>query len=159
MSSCPGATPPSNIRQYARVGAANGQRKGVDVAWSATSPVSGRFDAVETRSDVQLLNERFAALRALGHGYLEVRRDTDYPTVSMGFRDSVAVVEAFMSQDAMSVLVGDGSCPGAVVEVPIMDEEAAFSGPAGIDVDRAWSLVQAFLGGRDLADLGEWMDL
>lgn len=35
----------------------------VDVSWSATSPHSGRFDAVVTRTEVDALNERFAALR------------------------------------------------------------------------------------------------
>ncbi len=137
----------------------DGGRKLVDVAWAATSPESGRFSALVTRSNLAALNDRFVALRERGEGYLEVRRNTDYPALTMGFRGSVAVVEAMVSEGAMSILVGDGSCPADVVKIPIMEEDAVFSGPAGIDVDRAWSLVQGFLRGRDLTELGEWFEL
>ena len=131
----------------------------VDVAWSATSPHSGRFDAIETRSNTDALNDRFAALKARGEGYLEVRRAEDYPVLTLGFRGSVAVIEAFMSEEAMAVLVGDGSYQGDLAVVPIMDEDAAFSGPAAIDTERAWSLAQHFLGGREVSELGEWFAL
>jgi len=131
----------------------------VDVAWSATSPESGRFDALVTRSSVEILNDRFAALRARGGGYLEVRRAEDYPALTLGFRGSVAVIEAFVSQEAMAILVGDGSHQGDLVEVPIMDEDAVFSGPTAIETGRAWRLVQDFLSGRDLGELGEWFSL
>jgi len=130
-----------------------------EVVWAATSATSGRFDAVEQRSDIEVLHERFAALMARGEGYLEVRRVEDYPALTTGFRGSVAVVQALMSQDAMSILVGDGSAQEGQVEVPIMDEIAGFAGQAGVSVDRAWSLVQAFLGGRSLSELGEWFEL
>lgn len=131
----------------------------VDAAWSATSPESGRFSALVTHSDVAILTERFVALRARGEGYLEIRRGEDYPALTIGFRGSVAVIEAFVSQEATSILVGDGSHRDGLVEVPIMDEDAAFSGPAAIDTERAWALVLEFLDGRDLNELGEWFEL
>ncbi len=131
----------------------------VDVAWAATSLESGRFDALVSRSDVESLNERFTALRARGEGYLEVSRVDDYPALAIGFRGSVAVIQAFISQERMAILVGDGSYPGEWVKVPTMDEESSYSGQAGIDVDRAWSLVRDFVEGRDLSDLGEWFEL
>ena len=131
----------------------------MDVAWSATSPESGRFDAIVTRSDVEVLNDRFAALKARGEGYLEVRRVEDYPALTLGFRGSVAVIEAYVSQEAISILLGDGSHQGGLVEVPIMDEDGVFSGPAAIETERAWRLVQDFLDGRNLGELGEWFSL
>ena len=131
----------------------------MDAAWSATSPQSGRFDALVTRSDVEVLNDRFAALKVRGEGYLEIRRAEDYPALTLGFRGSVAVIEALVSQEVMAILVGDGSHKSDLVEVPIMDEDAVFSGPAAIETDRAWRLVQVFLSGRDLSELGEWFSL
>lgn len=131
----------------------------VVVTWAATSPESGRFDPLVSRSDVESLDERFAALKARGEGYLEVRRVNDYPGLAMGFRGSVAVIEAFVSQERMAILVGDGSCPGELVKVPTMDEETSYSGQAGIDVERAWGLVREFAKGRDLSELGEWFEL
>jgi len=59
----------------------------------------------------------------------------------------------------MAILVGDGSHQGDLVEVPIMDEDAVFSGPTAIETGRAWRLVQDFLSGRDLGELGEWFSL
>lgn len=131
----------------------------IDIAWAATSPESGRFDAVVAHTDIESLNQRFAALRARGEGYVEVRRVDDYPALAMGFRGSVAVIEAFRDQETMSILVGDGSYPAELVQVPSMGEETTYSGQAGIDVDHAWSLVHDFLRGRDLSELGDWFDL
>jgi len=140
-------------------GAEDGGREVVEAVWAATSPVSGRFDPVETRSDLVALDDRFAALRARGHGYLEVRRTDEFPVLTVGFRGSVAVVQALTSPEAMALLEGDGSVAGEVVEVPVMDETADFAGEAGLNVDHAWSVVRSFLRGRDLDELGEWVDL
>ena len=131
----------------------------VEVRWAATSLESGRFDALVARSDIEALDERFAALKEQGEGYLEVRGHDDYPALTMGFRGSVAVVQAFTDQASMSILEGDGSVHGESVEVPVMDEDAVFSGHLGIETDRAWSVVQGFLRGRDLIELGEWFVL
>jgi hypothetical protein len=137
----------------------DGGSRVVNVAWAATSPATGRFDALVTRSDIEPLDDRFGALRARGEGYLEVRRSEDYPALILGFRGSVAVVQALTSQEATLILEGDGSVPTEFVEVPFMDETAVFSGQAGIGVDHAWDLVQAFLRGRELSELGSWIEL
>jgi hypothetical protein len=139
--------------------AADGGTSVIAVVWAATSPESGHFDPVETRSDIVALNDRFATLKARGSGYLEVRRAEEYPVLTLGFRGSVAVVQAFMGPDVISVLEGDGSVPGERVEVPVMGGTAEFSGQAAVNVDGAWSLVQLFLRGRHLSALGEWVDL
>lgn len=131
----------------------------VSVSWAATSPASGRFDAVEKYSNVEALNDRFAALRARGEGYLEVRRNEEYPVLTVGFRGSVAVVQVVTSPESMSLLEGNGATQRDAVEVPIMDEAADFASQAGVAVDHAWSVVQDFLGGRDLSELGEWVKL
>lgn len=131
----------------------------MDVSWSATLPESGRFHGVEAHSDIEVLNDRFAALRARGEGYLEVRRAADYPVLTLGFRGSVAVIAAFVSEETMAILIGDVSNQSDLVEVPIMGEDHVFSGPAAIETERAWHLVQDFLNGRDLSELGEWFSL
>lgn len=131
----------------------------MEVAWSATSPDSGRFDALTTCSDVEVLNDRFTALRARGEGYLEVRRAEEYPAMALGFRGSMAVIEAFVSQEAMAILVGDGFHQGDLVAVPIMEEDVVFSDLAAIETDRAWRIVLDFLNGRALSELGEWFSL
>lgn len=131
----------------------------VVAVWAATSPASGRFDAVETRSDIEALNDRFAELRARGGGYLEVRRIEEFPVLTMGFRGSVAVVQALTSPGAMSLLEGDGSVPGELVDVPILEQDVEFVGQAAVGVDAAWSMVQDFLRGRELSELGNWVGL
>jgi hypothetical protein len=131
----------------------------IDVVWTATSPVSGRFDPVETRSDIEVLNDRFATLRARGEGYLEIRRSTDFPLLTVGFCGSAAVVQAFTSAGTMALLEGDGSVSRDLLAVPVLDETADFVGAAGVRLDRAWSLVQGFLAGSALPELGVWIEL
>jgi len=130
-----------------------------DAMWTATLPESGRFDPIARRSSIDVLASRFAELRARGEGYLEVKRIEDSPRLTVGFRGSIAVVQMFDELGATSILKGDGSSPTELIEVPIMDDAADFSGKAGLSVDRAWSIVLAFLQRRDLSELGEWVDL
>jgi len=131
----------------------------VDVFWAATSLESGRFDAEVARSSAEALGERFAALKERGEGYLEVRGPESFPALTMGFRGPVAVIQAFTDEESISVLECDGSVQGEWVEVPVMDEDAIFSGHLGIETDRAWGVVQSFLLGRGLAELGDWFEL
>jgi hypothetical protein len=58
----------------------------LNVWWTATSPASGRFTAREVRSDTAEIVERFERLRIQGRGCLEVRRDDDFPLLTMGFQ-------------------------------------------------------------------------
>ena len=135
------------------------ERAVVDVVWAATSPTSGRFDPVETSSDLCVLDDRVAVLRDRGSGYLEVRRTEDYPVITLGFNGSAAVVQALTSAEEMALLKGDGSVVGESVEVPIMDDVTGFDALAGLRLDRAWNLVRAFLQGSELEELGEWLGL
>ncbi|MET9405310.1 hypothetical protein ABZX90_05890 [Streptomyces sp. NPDC002935] len=60
----------------------------------------------------------------------------------------------------MSLLVGDDTVSsGAVVEVPIMDDLAAFTGAFVLDIDRAWDLVHDFTQTWAASPLGEWCEL
>jgi hypothetical protein len=45
------------------------------------------------------------------------------------------------------------------VEVPIMDDLAAFTGYFVLDIDRAWDLVHSFTQTRAAGPLGEWCEL
>ncbi|WP_420031362.1 hypothetical protein ACN2WE_00070 [Streptomyces sp. cg28] len=59
-----------------------------------------------------------------------------------------------------SLLAGDGTVlPGAEVEVPILDDLAAFTGDQVLDIDRAWNLVHDFTQTRAADLLGEWCEL
>ncbi|GAA4263797.1 hypothetical protein [Dactylosporangium darangshiense] len=131
------------------------------VVWAMTSPVSGRFSPVETRSDVVDLSERFNELRSHGQGYLELRLlDRNYPVLTLAFRDDYAVVHLFTSADQVPLLAGDGTVPLAdVVEVPIIDDLKGFTGDFVLGVDRAWDRVRSFIRTESPSDLGEWREL
>ncbi|MFI7497884.1 hypothetical protein ACIBVL_05110 [Streptomyces sp. NPDC049687] len=133
----------------------------MNVVWAATSPESGRFSAVERRSDVKDLADRFGELRSRGQGYLEVRLpDRELPQLSLGFRGDHAVIHLIDDAEGMSLLVGDGTVPvGAVVDVPIMDDPAEFTGDFVLSVDRAWALVRSFIRVGVPSDLGVWCAL
>ncbi|GHG98512.1 hypothetical protein [Streptomyces lanatus] len=133
----------------------------MSVVWAATSPELGLFHEVERRSEVKGLTDRFNELRSLGQGYIEVRLpDMEFPTLILAFRDDQAVVHLMSDPERMSLLVGDGTVPsGAEVEVPIMDDLAAFTGDFVLNVDRAWELVHDFTQTRAAGPLGEWCEL
>jgi hypothetical protein len=60
----------------------------------------------------------------------------------------------------MSLHRGDGTVSSsAEVEVPIMDELAAFTGDFVLDVDRAWEVLHDFTRTRAVGPLGEWCEL
>ncbi|MET7738139.1 hypothetical protein ABZT02_43675 [Streptomyces sp. NPDC005402] len=133
----------------------------MSAVWAATSPESGLFHPEERRSEVKDLSDRFNHLRSLGQGYIEVRSPTrDFPVLTLGFRDDHAVVHLMSDIERMSLLVGDGTVPaGAQVEVPIMDDLAAFTGDFVLDIDRVWDLVHDFTQTWMAGRLGEWCEL
>ena len=133
----------------------------MSVVWAATSPESGLFHPVERRSEVKDLSDRFNDLRSRGQGYVEVRSpDREFPVLILAFRDDHAVVHLMSDTERMSLLVGDGTVPsGAEVEVPIMDDLAAFTGDFVLDIDRAWELVHDFTQMWAAGPLGEWCEL
>ncbi|MFG2441089.1 hypothetical protein [Streptomyces sp. NPDC048508] len=123
-----------------------GEAAWMSVVWAATSPESGLFHPVDKRSEVKDLSDRFNDLRSRGQGYVEVRPpNSEFPVLILAFRDDHAVVHLMSNTERMSLLVGDGTVPsGAEVEVPIMDDLAAFTGDFVLDIDRAWDLVHDF---------------
>ncbi|WP_406344299.1 hypothetical protein [Streptomyces sp. NBC_01578] len=133
----------------------------MNAVWATTSPESGRFSAVERRSDVSGLSVRFSQLRAHGHGYLEVRlADSDYPLLTLGFRGDHAVVHRFSHAEKVSLLIGDGTTPSdAVVDIPNVDDLAEFTGDFVLNIDHAWALVRNFIQAEAPNDLGQWCAL
>ncbi|MGW3917581.1 hypothetical protein ACWEBX_39870 [Streptomyces sp. NPDC005070] len=133
----------------------------MSVMWAATSPESGLFHPVERRSEVKDLSDRINDLRSCGQGYVEVRSpDNEFPVLILAFRGDHAIIHLMSDAERMSLLVGDGTVPsGAEVEVPIMDDLAAFTGDFVLDTDRAWGLVYDFTQTRAAGPLGEWCEL
>jgi len=133
----------------------------MSVVWAATSPESGRFHPVERGLEVQDLADRFNDLRSRGQGYAEVRsRNSDFPVLTLAFRGDHAVVHLMSDTGRMSLLAGDGTVPSGVeVEVPVMDDLAAFTGDFVLDVDRAWNLVHDFMQTWEADPLGEWREV
>ncbi|MEU1599194.1 hypothetical protein ABZ468_41920 [Streptomyces sp. NPDC005708] len=131
------------------------------VIWAATSPESGRFSAVEKRSDVRDLSDRLTELRFRGQGYLEVWLPSgEFPRLALGFRGDQAVIHLFDDTEVTSLLVGDGTVAADVaVDIPIMDDLAVFTGDFVLTVDRAWVLVRNFIRTGAPRDLGEWCEL
>jgi hypothetical protein len=109
----------------------------------------------------EAFSDRFSDLRSRGQGYVEGRSpDREFPVLILAFRGDHAVVHLMSDTERMSLLVGDGTVPsGAEVEVPIMDDLAAFTGDFVLDVDRAWDLVHDFTRMRAAGPLGEWCEL
>jgi len=135
----------------------------MNVEWLATSPETSRV-GVMMRTEFRELETRFIRLRSHGEGYLEVAVPTENsPELSLAFRGDHAVVEQLrvLDEDPKSfLLVGDGSLPpDATVEVPIMDEDATFTGLFVMSVDRAWDAVRDFVSAGSPADLGVWYEL
>jgi hypothetical protein len=110
---------------------------------------------------VRDLSDRFNELRSRGRGYLKVRLpDSEFPQLTLGFRDDHAVIHLINDAEGMSLLVGDGTVPsGAVVDVPIMDDLTEFTGDFVLSVDRAWNLVRNFIRTGARRYLGEWCEL
>ena len=133
----------------------------MSVVWAATSPESGQFDPVERRTEVKDLSDRFEDLRSCGQGYIEVRSpNKELPVLFLAFRDDHAVVHLMSDTERMSLLVGDGTVSSsAEVEVPIMNDLAAFTGDFVLDVDRAWGLLHDFTRVWVASPLGEWRAL
>lgn len=130
------------------------------VSWTATDPESRQFSATERSSDIADLTNHFTALRSHGQGYLEVRLPGgEFPYLTLGFQDDQAVIHLFDATEKSFLLVGDGTAAAdAVVQVPIMDDLAVFSGDCVVAVDRAWALVCKLIQTKASGELGEWRE-
>jgi hypothetical protein len=128
------------------------------VWWAATDLELRQFSPIERSSDLADLTDHFTALRSRGQGYLEVRLPGgEFPRLTLGFQDDQAVIHLFDAVEKSSLLVGDGTTTAdAVVQVPIMDDLASFSGDCVLAVDRAWALVRHFIRTGAPGELGEW---
>jgi hypothetical protein len=133
----------------------------MSVTWAATALESGRYSAVERESDAGELADHFNELRSRGQGYLEVRLPvSEFPRLALGFQGDQAVIHRFDDIERSSLLVGDGTAVAdAVVDVPVMDDLAAFSGDFVLTVDRAWAITRNFIQTGVPGALGEWCEL
>ena len=111
----------------------------------------------ETRTFLRFL-ESFATH---GEGYVEIARDNlPFPMLSLSAASGRGVVHQFQAEDQSYVLGGDGSVPvGEVVEVPIIEGLATFSGDFVLALHLAVGVVEAFAQGAAVARLGEWVAL
>ena len=67
------------------------------------------------------------------------------------------MVEVAQSQESMALLIGDGSVsPDELVEVPIINEPALFSGEVVMTLDRAWQLVPDFARTGSVGEYEDW---
>ncbi|MFJ5664842.1 hypothetical protein [Micromonospora sp. C32] len=130
---------------------------GVDIAWSATSPLSGRFVPME-QSGVAGLIERFEELRAQGRGYLEVRGDAAFPVLTLGFTGSAAVIHLMTDEEAAFLLAAEPPA-GADAEVLVLDDPVEFTADVVLDLERAWQVVDGFVRTGVAGRAGEWREL
>jgi|GEM_PF-1401329 len=130
----------------------------MNVTWAASSATSGRFVPTEVTTDIVDLAQRFEELRVQGCGYLEVRRASDFPVLTIGFRGNAAVLQLFPHPDATYLLDNGQSGTGSEL-VPVMDDWIEFSADFVHDVGQAWALVQQFACSGDFASLGRWREL
>lgn len=65
-----------------------------------------------------------------------------FPVLTLAFRGDYAVVHLLSDAERVSLLAGDGTVPsGAEVEVPSMDDLAAFTDGCALHIDRARDLM------------------
>jgi hypothetical protein len=130
------------------------------VTVSGTSPDTGWYDGVGRTRTPEELGEWFARLRARGHGYLELGDDASPTLLAVSFAGDLAVVHLLAGDEQSFLLLGDGTHDReSVVEVPVMDISADFTGVFILRVDRAWEVAQAFFHGADPSSFGEWFEL
>jgi hypothetical protein len=70
------------------------------------------------------------------------------------------VVHLATAEETMALLRGDGSVEAEqVVEVPLYDEDAAFTGDFVVSVDRAQEVLEAFISTGIAEKHGTWFPL
>ncbi|MFI8194743.1 hypothetical protein ACIF8T_39630 [Streptomyces sp. NPDC085946] len=132
------------------------------VTWTATAlGPSRRHCVVERDSVFRELADHFAELRSRGQGYLGARLSgSEFSRLVVGFRSDRAVIHLFDGAERSFLLFGDGSAAtDAVVDVPIMDALATFSGDFVLTVDRPWALMNFFIRTGAPGELGRWCEL
>lgn len=116
---------------------------------------------VQQRSETQTFLRFLESLSMHGEGYAEVARgDQPFPILALSAASGHGVIHQFQSQDKSYVLRGDGSVPtGEVVELPIIEGLATFSGDFVLTLDLSIGAIAAFARGAAVARLGEWVAL
>jgi len=129
----------------------------MELAWTGTDPTSGRVSFAEHRSDQGGFRSWLNILLTTGTGYTEVRRsDADFPLLTFSFKDGYGVVHLFESQEECRLLRGDDVLPSTgTIDVPVHDQESAFSGAYVSTLARAVATVIAFIEGTPVDGLGD----
>lgn len=116
---------------------------------------------VQQRSEIQTFLRFLESLSTHGEGYAEVTRgDQSFPMLALSAASGHGVIHQFQSQDKSYLLCGDGSVPtGQVVDLPIIEGLATFSGDFVLTLDLAVGAIEAFARGAAVAQLGVWVEL
>jgi hypothetical protein len=116
---------------------------------------------VQHRSETQTFLRFLKSLSTRGEGYAEVSKgEQPFPMLALSVASGHGVIHQFQSEDKSYLLRGDGSVPaGDVVELPIIEGLATFSGDFVLTFDLAVGAVEAFVRGAAVARLGEWIAL
>ena len=125
-----------------------------------SDPDSGTFSPVETVSDVDSLFQELAKLRGAGRGYAEISlSDPDSAQLTVGFQEDHAVIHLISNMETFLPVGDSAAALDAIVEVPFMGELASFAGEFAVSLDRAWTVIQEFLGSGIPERVGEWRQL
>lgn len=116
---------------------------------------------VQQRSETEAFLHFLESLSTHGEGYAEVARGNQpFPLLALSAASGRGVIHQVQSEDKSCLLRGDGSVPvGDVVELPIIEGVATFSGHFVLTLDLAVGVVEAFVRGAAVARLGEWVAL
>ena len=129
------------------------------VTWAATEPSSGRFVPLEVTGGPTDLARRFELLRQHGAGYLEVRREHDYPVLTLGFADDDAVLHLFTDADTVRLLLNVQPARAEPAIVTVMDEPTEFTAEFIHRLDHAWSIVERFARTSHVPAMDQWQEL
>lgn len=115
---------------------------------------------VQQRSETQTFLRFLESLSTHGGGYAEVAGgDQPFPMLALSAASGHGVIHQFPSADKSYLLRWDRSVPAdEVVELPIIEGLATFSGDFVLTLDLAVGAVEAFARGAAVARLGEWVE-
>ena len=112
---------------------------------------------VRQPSETQTFLRFLESLSTHGEG---ARGDQPFPMLALSAASAHGAIHQFHSEDEPYLLRGDGSVPaGEVVELPIIEGLATFSGDFVLTLDLAVGAVEAFARGAAVERLGEWVAL
>ena len=133
----------------------------MDLVWMLDAPELPGMSPVEQRTGVDEFTTFMEAFLADNEGYTEVRpAGSDYPVLTMGFRQGLAVVHRFTDEQSVALLRNRNATRGAALfAIPVFHLDHEFTADFVLPLGEAWAVVKAYVETGTLPDPGSWTEL